>query len=370
LKKCFPTKKKELEELGKPFDGKINPWDWRYYYNIIVEKEYQVEEDKIREFFPIEHVTLAMLQIYEDVLGLKFTRTENPHVWQEDVTQYSVYNAQDNTFMGHFYLDLYPREGKYKHAAEFDLQFGCTVYGQRQYPAAAMVANFTKPLKDKPALLKHSEVVTFFHEFGHVMHELTTTANFHLFSGTNVQRDFVETPSQMLENWCFEASVLQRLSKHYQTGETLPETLRHQLVAAKLACAGVLYKRQLFFGYFDMTIHTAKGAVNTSEVWARLRKEVSGIEAPEKTNGAANFGHLLGGYSAGYYGYLWSEVYSADLFQVFNKGGILNPEIGKRYRDKILAPGGTKDAMDLLVDFLGRSPEDEAFLVHIGLKKE
>jgi len=267
-------------------------------------------------------------------------------------------------------LDLYPREGKYGHAAEFDLQKGCLVNGKKQYPASAMLANFTKPLKDKPSLLKHDEVVTFFHEFGHVMHELMSTAKYHLFSGTNVQRDFVETPSQMLENWCYDAAVLKRLSRHYQTGEPLPETLRHQLVKAKLACAAVLYKRQLFFGYFDISIHTAKGSVNTQQVWSDLRKKITGIEAPPQTNGAANFGHLLGGYSAGYYGYLWSEVFSADLFKEFEKVGVLNPEMGKRYRDKILAPAGTRDAMDLLVDFLGREPHQEAFLIHIGLMKE
>jgi len=201
------------------------------------------------------------------------------------------------------------------------------------------------------------------------MHELIGNAKYHLFAGTNVQRDFVETPSQMLENWCFDASVLKRLSKHYQTGEPLTDILRNQLVKAKKACAAVLYKRQLFFGYFDMTIHTAKGHVNTQQVWSELRKKITGIEAPENTNGAANFGHLLGGYSAGYYGYLWSEVFSADLFKEFEKVGVLNRDMGIKYREKILAPAGTKDAMDLLLDFLGREPQQEAFLIHIGLKK-
>jgi len=370
MNKFLDLKKKDCAERGHTFDGKINPWDWRYYYNMVIEKEYQVDEDKISEYFPVEHVTDAMLQIYEEVLGLTFIKTQNPKTWHEDVQQYSVYNAPDKAFMGHFYLDLYPREGKYGHAAEFDIQKGCIVNGKKQYPGSAMLANFTKPLKDKPALLKHDEVVTFFHEFGHVMHELMSTAKYHLFSGTNVQRDFVETPSQMLENWCYDAAALKRLSKHYQTGEPLPENLRNQLVKAKKACAAVLYKRQLFFGYFDIAIHTAKGNVNTTEVWNDLRKKITGIEAPPNTNGAANFGHLLGGYSAGYYGYLWSEVFAADLFREFDKKGVLNRELGLKYRNKILAPAGTKDAMDLLIDFLGREPQQEAFLIHIGLKTE
>jgi len=346
----------------------MNSWDWRYYHNMVMEKEYQIDEEKISEFFPMDHVTEAMLQIYEEVLGLTFMKSKQSNSWHEDVPQYAVFNSSDKTFMGHFYLDLYPREGKFGHAAKFDLQRGCLINGQKRYPAAAMLANFTRPQKDKPSLLKHNEVVTYFHEFGHVMHDLMSTAKYHLFSGTSVQRDFVETPSQMLENWCYDASVLKKLSKHYQTGEPLPEALRTQLIKAKLGCAAILYKRQLFFGYFDMSIHTAKGAVNTQQIWFDLRKKISGIEAPENTNGAATFGHLLGGYSSGYYGYLWSEVFSADLFKEFEKVGVLNREMGLKYREKILAPGGTKDAMDLLIDFLGREPQQDAFLIHIGLK--
>jgi len=363
-------KRKELEAAGKPYDNQLHSYDYRYYYNLVLETKYEINHEEIKQYFPMDHVTTEMLKIYQEVLAVVFKPTENPHVWHEEVKQYSVYDAATNAFMGHFYLDLYPREGKYGHAAEFDIQKGCEVSGKRQYSAAAMVANFTKAVGDKPSLLKHDEVVTYFHEFGHVMHELMSTARFYLFAGTNVQRDFVETPSQMLENWCYEASILQRLSKHYLTGKPLPENLRLQLVAAKRACAGLLYKRQLFFGFFDMQVHTAEGPVKTAEVWAKLRKDIGGIEAPPNSNGSANFGHLLGGYSAGYYGYLWSEVFSCDLFKVFQKNGVLDKATGRRYRDIILALGGTRDASDLLLEFLGREPNQEAFLVHVGLKNE
>eukprot|EP01127_Copromyxa_protea_P019555 TRINITY_DN6383_c0_g2_i5.p1 TRINITY_DN6383_c0_g2~~TRINITY_DN6383_c0_g2_i5.p1 ORF type:complete len:349 (-),score=57.52 TRINITY_DN6383_c0_g2_i5:261-1307(-) len=232
LKSLLELKK---EETGDAFDGVINAWDFRYYHTKLVETKFQVDEDKIKEYFPIEHVTEAMLSIYQSVLGLTFKLTENPHVWHESVIQYDVYDTTDSSFIGHFYLDLHPRDGKYGHAAEFGLSKGCLIGGVRQYPVAAMVANFTKPLPDKPALLKHDEVVTYFHEFGHVMHELMTTCNFSLFSGTNVEGDFVETPSQMLENWCYEEDVLKLLSKHYTSGEPLPVTLRNQLIAARFA---------------------------------------------------------------------------------------------------------------------------------------
>jgi len=354
LDEFLVLKKAEMEKRGLPFDGVIHSYDYRYYHNLVLETKYKLNQEEIQQYFPLDHVTEEMLKVYQEVLGLVFKRTENPHVWHEDVNQYSVFDEASGNFLGHFYLDLHPREGKYGHAAEFDIQKGCVIKGARQFPASAMVANFTKSVGDKPALLKHDEVVTYFHEFGHVMHELMTTVRFYMFSGTSVQRDFVETPSQMLENWCYEQSILQRLSRHYPTGAHLPENLRHQLVTAKKACAGLLYKRQLFFGFFDMVLHTSEGAVDTAQLYAKLRKEIAGIEAPPNSNGAANFGHLLGGYSAGYYGYLWSEVFSCDLFKVFQKKGVLDKATGKRYRDIILAQGGTKDAGDLLVEFLGR----------------
>eukprot|EP01128_Nolandella_sp_AFSM9_P007200 TRINITY_DN3885_c0_g1_i1.p1 TRINITY_DN3885_c0_g1~~TRINITY_DN3885_c0_g1_i1.p1 ORF type:complete len:676 (+),score=176.61 TRINITY_DN3885_c0_g1_i1:74-2029(+) len=363
-------KKQECEETGEEYVDTLFSYDYRYYHNMDLEKNYQVDETLVQQYFPLQHVVKALFEIYQEMLSLKFTLlTDNAHVWHEDVTQYVVEDSATGEFMGHFYLDLHPREGKYGHAAEFAIQKGCVIDGVRQYPAAAMVANFTKPVGDKASLLKHQEVVTFAHELGHVLHEVCSTANFQLFAGTNVERDFVETPSQMLENWCYEADILARLSKHNETGESLPESLRLQLVKARHANAFLMGKRQLFFGFFDMSLHSATedSEIDSGKLWHTLRQEISGIPSPEGSNGSASFGHLMGGYSAGYYGYLWSEVFSADLFQAFKSAGVLNPELGRKYRDLILGSGGKRDSIDVLVEFLGREPTQEPFLTQLGL---
>lgn len=370
LQNLLALKKQEKEEMDLPFDGLIHSHDTNYYSEMDILRNYRVNHDLISEYFPIEHITATILEIYQEILSLRFEPVENPHVWHPDVSQYSVYDKESNDFIGHFYLDLYPRDGKYTHAAEFGLLKACEVDGKRHFPAAAMVANFTKPTPDKPSLLEHDEVVTYFHEAGHVFHELMSRCKYAIVSGTDVQRDFVETPSQMLENWCYEKEALLRLSKHYKTGEPLPEEHINALVKAKNANIALHLRRQLFFGTFDMRLHTGTvGTVlNTQELWHNTLKEIIKITSNKETNPLATFGHMAGGYSAGYYGYLWSEVYSADIFSRFKKEGIFNSKLGKEYRDKVLAPGGSKDAMDLLVDFLGREPNEDAFLEHIGLK--
>jgi len=272
--------------------------------------------------------------------------------------------------MGHFYLDLFPRDGKYGHAAEFPLQKGMTFLdGTKQFPAAAMVANFTKPTPDKPSLLEFQEVETFFHEFGHCMHELCSCAKYYMFSGTNVETDFVEAPSQMLENWCYDAGVLKTISGHYKDPSTpLQEELRQKLVKAKNVNEAIKNRRQLHHGTFDMLAHTTKGKVDTAALWFKCMQEISLFDCQPGTNGAAGFAHLIGGYSAGYYGYLWSKVYSCDMFAHFKNHGVMNPKIGKQYRDIILASGGTRDASELIKEFLGREPTQDAFLADIGLQ--
>jgi len=363
-------KKEEKKSRGEEFDGKLNIWDWRYYENILLEKEYQVDHNKIKEYFPLDKVTEGLLSIYQRLLGLKFTKmsAEEKHVWHEDVDQFTVSDITDNRTIGYFYLDLHPRDGKYGHAAEFGLLQGFSLPdGSRQYPSAAMVANFTKPTPNKPSLLLFSEVETYFHEFGHVMHEICSTARFQRFAGTNTQRDFVEAPSQMLENWCYDSDALKLLSAHYKTGETLPEELRSKLIKAKNVMEAFKNRRQIFFALFDMTVHTISGPVDTAIIWSNLISKIALTPNQAGTNGAATFGHIVGGYEAGYYGYLWSKVYSCDMFQKFQKEGVLNENLGRKYRDIILAKGATVDAMDLLLEFLGRTPNNEAFLKEIGV---
>lgn len=379
--KLVPAADRELavfRELKKECEGELDGFvedildhDFRFYHNLNMKKNYAVDEDAIKDYFPLHLVTDGMLKVYEELLSLKFTKvSDGPTLWHEDVELFEVRDAESNDVIGFFFLDLFPRDGKYGHAAVFKLQPRYVkLDGSVQLPAAAMVANFTKPTAQQPSLLKFDEVVTFFHEFGHVMHNMCTAAVYARFSGTAVERDFVEAPSQMLENWCFQEEVLVRLSGHYERNEEkLPKELLDPIIAAKNADTGLLNLRQIFFGTFDTTIHSSEEErIDTAQLWATLRPEITQIRHTAGTNPAASFGHIMGGYDAQYYGYMYSEVFSADMFAKFKEVGVLNAELGKKYRELILSRGGSVDSIEGLTEFLGRAPTQEAFLEHKGL---
>jgi len=300
---------------------------------------------------------------------------------------FSVWDSETegSSFVGYLYLDLHPRPGKYGHAANFSLRPGFIfVNGSRNYPTTALVCNFSKPTPTTPSLLKHEEVVYLFHELGHAIHDLTSRTQFSRFHGTSVVQDFIEAPSQMLENWCWNSNQLKRLSKHYLTGHPIPDDLVEKQISTKHVNDALLNLRQLHFSIFDMTIHTPKSHVEVenlevSELYNELWEQISGLKGPEALglgiksnwgNGQATFGHVMSDYDAGYYGYLFSQVYSTDMFYSTFKKDPMDPNEGRRYRHMVLEKGGGQEEMQTLTDFLGRPPSTEPFYRELGLKAE
>uniref|UniRef100_A0A7S1TFZ1 Peptidase M3A/M3B catalytic domain-containing protein n=2 Tax=Compsopogon caeruleus TaxID=31354 RepID=A0A7S1TFZ1_9RHOD len=361
-------KKAEKEACGEAFDGELHPHDMMYYHTRLLDEAYQIDDEEIKKYFPLSKVVSGSLEIYQRVLGLRFEQDITRETWHDEVSCYAVYDQASEEFMGNFYLDLHPRDGKYGHAAVFPLQRAADrENGIRQKASCAMLCNFTPSTEARPSLLKHSEVVTFFHEMGHVFHNICTEVKMHYFSGTRVERDFVEAPSQMLENWCFEAESLELMSGHFETGEPLPDHLLRRIKTAKNVNTGLLNLRQIFFGVVDQTLHMSAGDVDTQQLWAQLRKDITMFAQAPGTNPSGGFGHIMGGYQASYYGYLYSEVFSADLFSKFASSSPLDQELGFRYRKSILAPGGSVDGLETVKNFLGREPNQESFLKQIGV---
>lgn len=381
LKALKDFKAQDLQARGLEPEEEFYSWDYNYYNERLLEKKYKVDHTKIAEYFPLESTVSKMLGFYEKIFDIKFVKVDNLEagaVWHPDVQQFAIYqNIKDGKdkleFMGWIFFDLHPREGKYGHAANFGLGPGYLESDgkTRHTPITVLVCNFTKPSKDKPSLLKHNEVTTFFHELGHGIHNILSKTKYSRFHGTHVERDFVETPSQMLEYWTWSKNELKELSSHYKTGEPISDELIDQLISTKHVNTGLFNLRQLFFGIFDMELHTVAtkdelDALNLFETWNRLRLEVTLLPSDgETTKGYASFGHIAGGYESGYYGYLYSLVYAADIYYSLFKDDPMNVTNGIRYRDIILKPGGSKEIKDNLVELLGREPNSEAFLQEI-----
>ena len=345
----------------------LQPWDWRYYDTKLRMRDFGVDPNRVAEFFPLDNVLTGMFDLTADVFGLIYEPVADARAWHEEVLLYEILDATDGEHLAYFYADLFPRVGKFSHAAAFPLYPGHRASdGTYHRPISAIVANLTKPTTDKPSLLQHSEVETLFHEFGHILHMSLTRADFTRFSGANTEWDFVEAPSQIMEEWCWRPEVLQTFARHYRTGEPIPGELVHDLVEARKLNVALHTLRQISFGVFDMGLH---GPGDHSELdLIRRRAESVGLLPPhEGTFFPASFGHLLGGYDAGYYGYLWSKVFGLDMFSRFEEEGLTSPKVGLRYRREILEPGGSLEGDQLLRNFLGREPSNAAFLRHIGI---
>ncbi|MDX1468076.1 MAG: M3 family metallopeptidase [Acidimicrobiia bacterium] len=348
-------------------DGEVRTWDWSYYDTRIRKTEYGIDPEEVAEYFPMEEVLDGMFELTGEVFGVGYRQIEAP-VWHEDVLVYEVVDREFGDLIGTFYLDLYPRKGKYTHFMVVPLVPGKQLSdGRYQEPVAAMLCNFTKPTESAPSLLKHNEVETLFHEFGHILHDLMGHAEFARFAGAYTEWDFVEAPSQIMEHWIWRPEVLQRFAHHHQTGEPIPTAMVEALVEARLLNQGMFYLRQMSLGMFDQGVH---GPEETKDLEEILRETASVTMLPfhEGTFQPASFGHILsGGYDAAYYGYLWSEMFGDDMFSRFEEEGVTNPEVGRDYRNLVIGKGGTVDAIEMLRDFLGREPNNQAFLRKAGI---
>ncbi len=372
----------ELTEAKRTATGDpaatFEPWDFSYYLEWLKREKYAVDAQVLRDYFSLDRVTEGLFGITQSIYGVRYeeiTKDAEQRVgmaaWHPDVKLFEVTDVASGEVLGHFFIDLHPREGKYTHAAQFPLRIRCELPdGTVMKPLVALVCNFTKPTADKPALLSHREVTTYFHEFGHCLHSIFTTSPFANFAGTQVARDFVEAPSQMFENWVWDKEVLATFAEHYKTGEALPGEIIDGMLAARYLASGLSAEGQVFLGLMDMTYHTdPDGIVDTTKVREEVYKQTRLFDAVPGLYSQASFGHLMG-YNAGYYGYLWSLVFAADMASTFESEGMLSPEAGMRYRNTILARGGTMDEIDILREYLGRDPEPDAFLIHLGLGKE
>ncbi|WP_424245540.1 thimet oligopeptidase [Elusimicrobium posterum] len=374
-KQLKPYNKKEIQELLKYKQEKtgvkakeIHPWESGFWANNYRKEHFELDPEKIKEYFPADVVINGMFETFGNLFGIKF-ETANIPLWHKDVKAYKVLDKDSGELQAYVYMDMYPREGKYKHAACFDLVEGEQKdNGAYQTPYTAIVANFNPPSKDAPSLLKHGEVETLFHEFGHVLHNALTKAKYSSLSGTAVAGDFVEVPSQMLENWAWSPAVLKRISKHYKTGQPLPDELINKMIGAQNYNSAMMYIRQNFFAQYDMYLHTHKKPVDTTALYFKMSEKIAATKQTPHTIPQASFDHIMSGYDAGYYGYLWAKVIAEDFFSEFEKNGIDNEEIGKKFRNEILAVGGTYEEEEIVQNFLNRKVDNKPFLKSIGLE--
>jgi len=363
----------KCEDLGDP-EAEFNPWDFSYYYEKIKNKKYAVDSQKVQEYLPLENVINGLFEITQNLYGIEYREvTEQADkrgtpLWHEDVRLFEVWDTNTGKQLGEFYIDLHPRDNKYSHAAQWGLvQHKIWSDGTERLPVAALVCNFTKPTADKPSLMTHDETETFFHEFGHCLHTILSETELASFAGTSVERDFVEAPSQMFEEWVWAPETLKLFARHYETGEPMPDELIEGMIAAKNLQSGMKTEGQIFLGKIDQAYHTDEdGECDTTQVAYDIYDDTRMYNHTPGTWFQGSFGHLTG-YQAGYYGYMWSLVYAQDMFQRFKELGMLNPEAGAYYREKILSKGGTQDSLDLIRDYLGREPSMDAFLESLGL---
>ncbi len=363
----------DLNEFAKKHYGvnELHSWDLSYYSEKMRQHFYQLSQEEVKAYFPITRVIPGLFAVVEKLYGLQINEITDFDSWHPDVRFFEIHD-ESGELRGQFYFDLYARTKKRGGAWMDDCVGRKKFNGAIQTPVAYLTCNFTPPTGTEPSLLTHDDVTTLFHEFGHGLQHMLTKVDHLGVSGINgVEWDAVELPSQFMENWCWEQDALALISGHYQTGETLPNSLFNKMLAAKNFQAGMIMVRQLEFSLFDFRIHKdydpEKGA-RIYEILDQVRAQVAVVTPPKFNRFAHSFSHIFaGGYAAGYYSYKWAEVLSSDAFSLFEEKGIFDQKTGKAFLTTILEKGGTEDAMDLFIQFRGRKPNIDALLRHNGI---
>ena len=374
-----PTAQKEYaevqalarEEQGADFT--LMPWDWSYYSQKLKDRKLSLNDEMLRPYFELENVKKGVFGLATRLYGITFRKNPDIPVYHKDVEAFDVFD-KDGSFLAVLYTDFHPREGKRSGAwmTSYKEQWIDEKTGENSRPHVSLVMNFTKPTQDKPALLTFGEVETFLHEFGHSLHGMFANTTYASLSGTNVYWDFVELPSQFMENFAVEKEFLHTFARHYQTGELIPDELVQRIVDSRNFNAAYACLRQVSFGLLDMAWYTRttpfEGDVMAYEKQAWARAQV--LPSVEGTCMSTQFSHIFaGGYSAGYYSYKWAEVLDADAFSLFKQKGIFNREVAESFRENILSKGGTEHPMTLYKRFRGQEPTIDALLIRNGIKK-
>jgi oligopeptidase A len=363
IQKAKPIAQRELKKLEQLAGHALQPWDVAFYSEKLQKQLYDLDEEMLRPYFPVDHVLSTLFQLMHDIFGLNIKKLDHIETWHPDVQVFEIDNPR-----AIFYMDLHVRKNKREGAWMDDY---CSRYrkpdGELQIPIAFLTCNFRAPQKNQPALLTHDDVITLFHEFGHGIHHMLTQLDRIDIAGmNNVPWDAVELPSQFMENFCWNPTILKKLSKHYQTGEVLPDHFIQKMIEARQFNAGLFLLRQLEFGLFDFELHLHPRPVQ--EVISNVRQKTALLPVPEYNRSPNTFSHIFdGGYDAGYYSYLWAEVLSCDAFSLFEETGVFNLKTGQDYINTLLSQGAAKPIDELFKDFRGRDPDITAFLRSWGL---
>jgi len=354
---------------------RLEAWDVDYYQRILEETRYTLDMESLRKYFRYETVLNGMFRVFEKVFRLKIEYMSPPYVWSPKVQLVRISDAGTAEVLGYLYLDMFPRpdQGKYGHFAAFAVTKGKRLAsGVYQRPTAALVCNFPEPSPDRPSLLAYDDVKTLFHEFGHALHEITTTAGYAAFSGMSVPVDFAEVPSQNLESWITDKRVLDQFAVNYQDpSDRIPAEVLSRIAEAKKAVIAHFYRRQLAFGKMDLLLHTKITPETDFDIIAYTNQVLAEVYLPfpEKSSNITTFVHLFGDYDAGYYGYAWADVIVADITSVFrdSPGGYMDAALGLRLRTEVYQPGNSRDVNESVVKFLGRPWNNKAFLKKLGI---